>query len=504
MTSDMTYLEYYSPVIQNNWNKLALVDYSPSRTASCHTYTFGQTYQQMCKLGTMLRKLGVNSGDHVALCGSNSTHWMLGYLSVASIRAVNVSILHTLRADTIASQLVLSDAKVLLVEQSIWSDLKNQIHLEDLVVVDLDTWLVVQGTAEQLAITMDESLDIEHDPKVGFPYVDENAPAQLCFTSGTSGTPRGVVASWKNITCNVLCVSENYTATNNRVSVSVFPLGHTLAIVGEFLAPFYQGCTIYVLRDNPVPDNLLNIYLKFKPFEIVLVPMVVERFLSEKYIDRFCQVIEFLEVGVVCGAKLKKEIEDRLKELHFPLTVPYGMTECSPIVCIGPPSKHKMYAAGKACRFMQISFGDDKEILVKGDNLMLGYFKNDEETNRKIDSDGWLHTGDCGYVDEDGYLFVHGRIENDLLVLSSGEKVDPSVIEKKLDAIDGVSGSVVVLRNDQIIALVYTDSTSMDKSRLLSTINSLLPMHCQVYDIEFLAEPVKKTQKHTVERYLYK
>lgn len=504
MATIKTYLEYLTPVIQSNWDKPALVDASPSNMALCHSYTYGQMYQQMRRIGSYLRLLGVDKGDHVALCGSNSSHWMLGYLSVASIRAVNVSLLHTLSADTIAQQLAFSDAKVLLAEQSVWEELKAQELPQGLIVVSLDTWSVLQGKDAPSLSVLDEPLNPKDDATIAFPDVDENDPAQLCFTSGTSEMAKGVLASWKNITCNVLCTSENYAPTDNLVTVSVFPLGHTLAIVGEFLVPLKQGCTIHILRDTAVPDNMLDLYLKCKPFEIVLVPMVVERLVSERYVERFKQVIEFLEVGVVCGAKLKKELEDRLMELHYPLTVPYGMTECSPIVCIDPPSGHKAYASGKACRFMQLSFGENDEILVKGDQVMLGYYKDEKATRIKIDADGWMHTGDSGYLDEEGNLFVHGRIKTDMLVLSSGENVSPSAIESKLDAIDGVVESVVVLRNDKIIAWVYTGAQSMDKNTLLATINPSLPMHSQIYDIEFLSEPLKRTEKQTIARYLYK
>lgn len=491
----MTYLDKLIPIIHKNWDKQALVEYSPSKVVECRSYTFAQMYLQVGRVRGLINKLGIASGDHVAFCGTNSAHWMIAYLSVASLRAVSVCLMHSQTPGTLASQIKFADSKLLFVDNEIWACLKTQDLYDNLIVVSLDDWSILRGMTTGLA---DDDGDLWT-----IPSVDENAPAQLCFTSSTSGVPKCVVASWKNLTCNMVCVAAHYAAKNNRVMLSVFPLGHTLAIMGEFLVPMYQACTIYIIRETVTPVTLLDTYLALKPFEIVLVPMLVERFLSDKYIDKFRQVLDFVEIGVVCGAKLKKEIEDILLSMGFPLTIPYGLTECSPIVSISCPSRHKPYAAGQVCENMQVSFGKNDEILIKGDHLMLGYYKNDKETNAKLDADGWFHTGDSGYIDAENNLFIRGRIDKDIFVLSSGENVSPIMIESIIDKISGVSESVVVLRNDKLIAKIYSTSQVTDKSALLSMINHSLPMHSQIYDIEFLREPLIRTEKQTIKRYLY-
>ena len=521
------YLNILAETIRNNWDQPALTDFyltedgSAQDTSRGNHYTYGEMYSKLCRVANLLTNLGLKKGDHIAICGANSAHWVIAYLAIAKMQGVSVTVMHTLMPDEIARLVDFSDAKALFTDEDLWSELKSQSVPQVGSVIGLDNWQILRG--ENLQISNFQSPISNSD--CGFPQSSPDDLAMICFTSGTSGSAKGVMASYRNISANVeYILPELYNYRGERTTI-ILPMSHVYGLVYEVLRTLCLGADVYVFikEEN---FNFREAFQILKPYYVVIVPQMIDYILKvhyEKSITYLCNEIRMFFGGNVHefalgGAMNTNQIEKILLENELPISKGYGMTECVPIISvIRQDDYRKIKSVGKVVPTLTARISPEGEILVKGDNVMLGYYKDPEATAAKIDSDGWLHTGDKGHLDEDGYLYVEGRLEQDIIVLPNGENIRPDNIESLINALPEVSESLVLARDGKLVAIVVPSSESRETSetrasspssslrrKILRAVNPQLPLFSQLYDVEITDQPLARTEKQTLKRYLYK
>ncbi len=501
------YLSILAETIRNNWDQPALTDFyltedgTAQDTSRGNHYTYGEMYAEICRLSEMLTSLGLQKGDHIAICGANSAHWVIAYLAIAKMQGVSVTIMHTLMPDEIAHLVDFSDAKVLFTDVDLWSELKNQSLPQVENVIGLENWQILRGeknTNYQLQITNGE---------IGFSPVEPDSLAMICFTSGTSGNSKGVMLSIRNISFCVSSVGNTFHACNNRHAVAILPLSHSFSL-GYTLVALVDSANVFI----PIIDkNLTGIITSIKiiqPYALGIIPQFLSVFLSCDDNKDYA----FLDDIIVGGASLSLHSVKLLRAKGFPITCGYGTTESTASISMVVHSQYRVGSSGKICDALSCRISPAGEILVKGENVMLGYYKDPEATAAKIDKDGWLHTGDKGHLDEDGYLYVEGRLEQDIIVLPNGENIRPDNIEALINALPEVSESIVLARDGHLVAIVVpkisnvkSQITNTDLRRMIMrNVNPQLPLFSQLYDVEISETPLQKTEKQTIKRYLYK
>lgn len=516
------YLKILAQTIQENWDAPALTDFYLTEDGTAQDisrgnhYTYGEMYAEIVRMADYLVQLGIKQNDHIAICAANSSHWVIAYLAIAKIQGVSVTILHSLMPEQIAELVRFSDAKVLFTDEDIWAELQDQSMPQVHSVVSLADWKQLRSAGHQL-ITTPHVIDL---CDVSFPQYTKDTLAMICFTSGTEGTPKGVMLSYGNMYPSIIFNIEVFSRFRNKPFLSIVPYAHLLGIVAEILQPLVIGIHVFVLRAFTF-STLLRVYQIVKPVFIVSVPTILHHIISmaqkiesnrnmikQRVIELYGGDVEIIGIG---GAILDKDDEQLIFELELPLIYGYGATECGPRISIFREFNFsKKGSSGLPLPNTQISIAPNGEILVKGDNVMLGYYKNPEATAQKIDADGWLHTGDRGYLDEDGYLYVEGRLEQDMIVLPNGENIHPDNIESKINVLPEVAESIVIARDGKLVAIVVVsgelsaDSRKALRLSILRSVNAQLPMYAQIYDIEWSEEPLARTAKQTLKRYLYK
>lgn len=505
------YLSILAETIRTNWDQPALTDFylSEDGTAQDITrgnhYTYGEMYAEICRVADLLTALGLQKGDHIAICGANSAHWVIAYLAVAKMQGVSVTVMHTLQPDEIARLVAFSDAKALFTDEDIWTEIAPLYRpsLGDLsAVLSLADWSILRGekiTNYKLQITNGE---------IGFSPVEPDSLAMICFTSGTTGAAKGVMHTYRSISGGVQGSINTLPSLKNRNYISILPLAHIFGLVGDIDHLINAHKIVYIQAFNP--KELFNILIKIRPYIFVTVPNVLERLYANRpdFLELFREIgIE----GITCGgSRLNSKIEEVLIENDFPLVSLYGTTE-GMIFSGSKYGEYKADSCGKVVEGMIARISPAGEILVKGENVMLGYYKDPEATAAKIDSDGWLHTGDKGHLDEDGYLYVEGRLEQDIIVLPNGENIRPDNIESLINALPEVSESIVLARDGKLVAIVVLKKSSPSleeragvRLSILRAINPSLPLFSQLYDVEISDTPLARTEKQTIKRYLYK
>ena len=494
------YLNILAETIRNNWDQPALTDFyltedgTAQDTSRGNHYTYGEMYAEICRVAELLTSLGLQKGDHIAICGANSAHWVIAYLAIAKMQGISVTILHSLMPDEIAHLVDFSDAKALFTDEDIWEELKNQSLPQVESVISLEDWVVLGGKKGEFNKS---SLPLREELEVGFPKSSPDDLAQICFTSGTSGNPKGVMLSIRNISFCVSSVGNTFHACNNRHAVAILPLSHSFSL-GYTLVALVDSANVFI----PIIDkNLTGIITSIKiiqPYALGIIPQFLSVFLSCDDNKDYA----FLDDIIVGGASLSLQSVKLLRAKGFPITCGYGTTESTASISMVVHSQYRVGSSGKICDALSCRISPAGEILVKGENIMLGYYKDPEATARKIDQDGWLHTGDKGHLDEDGYLYVEGRLEQDMIVLPNGENIHPEDIERKINALPEVKESIVLARDGKLVAIVVADTDI--RRHVLRTINPELPLYSQLYDVEITDVPLQKTEKQTLKRYLYK
>ena len=542
------YLSYLTEVMQHQWNDAALTDYNED-----HEYTFGELAVEMLRMHLLFEQLGIKPGDKIALCGRNCANWAVAYLSIAAYEGVCVSILQDFTAEDIAHLLEHSDSEMLFVGPYVWKELQNQQMPSKIkAAVSLVDWSPLYVAKKQ---NMPTKKDIDALFAKKYPhgiepediYFSAN-PEKLSlinYTSGSTGSPKGVMLNGHSLSNNVEVGMKMLPVDPGQRLVSMLPLAHMFGQVCELLYPLSCGTHIYFLTKSPTPSILLKALNEVQPYLVVTVPLVIEKIyktkldptLSKWAIRTFWHVPgigDLLKSRVksglrnafggrlryfICGgAAMNPVVEKCLMDIHFPLSIGYGMTECGPLIGGNPPKYFKARTGGVPVMNMDVKIDQPNEagigeILVKGENVMLGYYKNPEATKAAFTEDGWLRTGDLGRLDKKKNIYIKGRCKT-MFLGASGQNIYPEEIEDKLNNQEAVGESLIVEREGKLVALVFPDETLTKRmtpeeilqimKANLAKLNSLIPSYSKVADIEVQDKPFEHTPKRSIKRFLYK
>ena len=549
MEQEHQFIDYIEQSIIKNWDKDALTDYKGI------TLQYKDVARKIAKFHIVLESAGIQPGDKIAVCGRNSAHWAVTFLATITYGAVIVPILHEFKADNIHNIVNHSEAKLLFVGDQAWENLNE------------DAMPLLEG----IALLTDFSPLVSRNEKLTYAFEHRNAiygrqypknfrPEHICYrkdhpeelaiinyTSGTTGYSKGVMLPYRSLWSNVAYCFEMLPVKPGDHIVSMLPMGHVFGMVYDFLYGFSAGAHIYFLTRMPSPKIISQSFSEIKPRVISCVPLIVEKIIKKDILPKVDSTIGKLLLKVpivndkikslarqaameifggnfdeiiIGGAPFNAEVEAFLKKIGFPYTIAYGMTECGPIICSSRWETLKLASCGKATSRMEVRIDspDPKthagEIVCRRMNMMLGYYKNPEATAQIIDANGWLHTGDLGTLDEEGYVTVRGRSKN-LLLTSSGQNIYPEEIESKLNNMPYVAESLIVLQHEKLVALIYPDFDDafahglqqtdiqkvMEQNRI--ELNQQLPNYSQISKIKIHFEEFEKTAKKSIKRFMY-
>jgi Long-chain acyl-CoA synthetases (AMP-forming) len=549
MEQEHQFIDYIEQSIIKNWDKDALTDYKGI------TLQYKDVARKIAKFHIVLESAGIRPGDKIAVCGRNSAHWAVTFLATITYGAVIVPILHEFKADNIHNIVNHSEAKLLFVGDQAWENLNE------------DAMPLLEG----IALLNDFPSLVSRNEKLTYAFEHRNAiygqryprnfrPEHICYrkdkpeelaiinyTSGTTGYSKGVMLPYRSIWSNVAYCFEMLPVRPGDHIVSMLPMGHVFGMVYDFLYGFSAGAHIYFLTRMPSPKIISQSFSEIKPRVISCVPLIIEKIIKKDILPKVDSKIGKLLLKVpiindkikssarqaameifggnfdeiiIGGAPFNAEVEAFLKKIGFPYSIAYGMTECGPIICSSRWETLKLASCGKAATRMEVRIDSPDprnhagEIICRGTNMMLGYYKNPEATAQIIDVNGWLHTGDLGVMDEEGYVTVRGRSKN-MLLTSSGQNIYPEEIESKLNNMPYVAESLIVLQHDKLVALIYPDFDDAFAHGLQQTdiqkvmeanrveLNQQLPGYCQISKIKIHFEEFEKTAKKSIKRFMY-
>lgn len=539
--------------IISHWDSDALTDYKGI------TLQYKDVARKIEKLHILFENSGVEHGDKIAICGRNCASWAVVFLATLTYGAVAVPVLHEFTADQIHNIVNHSEAKLLFVGDVVATviDPTKMPSLEGIVYIP-DYSLVVSRT-DKLTYAREHLNELfgKKYPKAfrqqHISYYKEKDPSELAlinYTSGTTGFSKGVMlpyrALWSNIDFAKGVLGKTIKKGDN--TISILPMAHMYGMSFEFLFEFLHGCHVFYLTRVPSPAIIAQAFKDVKPAIVIAVPLVIEKIIRKKVFPqiqntkvkllmkmpgvgkkvkkRICEQVyqafggNLYEV-IIGGAALNQEIESFLKDIDFPFTVGYGATECAPIITYSDWHEFVPMSCGREVVHMEVKIDSENpetvpgEILARGLNVMLGYYKNDEATAQTIDKDGWYHTGDLGLMDKGGNVFIKGRSKN-MLLGPNGQNIYPEEIEDKLNSMTFAMESVVVQRDGKLVGLVHPDfdevqamglsrddlQSLMEENRV--QVNANLPVYCKIAAIEIHDEEFEKTPKKSIKRYLYK
>ena len=543
---------YIENTIKDNWLLDALTDYKGA------TLQYHDVARKIEKLHIMMEAAGIQKGDRVAVCGRNSAHWAVAFLATLTYGAVIVPILHEFNGEQIHNIVNHSESRLLFVGDYVVNmiDEKQMPQLEG--IFNLPDFSLYVSHNEQLTDAR-ERLNELFGRKYPNAYRRDDVKwhvdtaEELCminYTSGTTGFSKGVMlpyrALWGNVDfCQNLLGTKMPKFSN---TLSILPMAHMYGMAIEFLFPFCSGYHLHFLTRLPSPAVIAEAFKEVRPDVVVAVPLIIEKIIrkrvfpkiqsnavklllqmpvvQKKVKERICQEVYAAFGGrayevIVGGAPLNQEIEQFLRSIDFPITVGYGTTECAPLISYCDYHDFVPGSCGTPlpCMEVKILSSDPEnvegEIVTRGTNVMMGYYKNQEATEQAIDKDGWYHTGDLATMSEDGHIFIRGRLKN-MLLGANGQNVYPEEIEDKLNSMAMVSESLIVQRGDKLVALVYPD---MDEARNMGfsqedlenimeqnrqELNNQLPVYSKIQTFELQEKEFMKTPKKSIKRYLYK
>ena len=545
--------EIIEKCIIDNWDLDALTDYKGI------TLQYHDVARKIEKLHIMFEKSGVQRGDKIALCGRNSAHWAVAFLATLTYGAVAVPILHEFTPEQIHNIVNHSESKILFVGDIVGTqvDATKMPSLEG--IINIPDYSLALSRTDKLTYAREHLNELygrkfpKYFRREHVKYYHEQRPDELAlinYTSGTTGFSKGVMIPYRALWGNydfAVHVLGKVINRGDRV-ISILPMAHMYGMAFEFIFEFLYGCHIYYLTRIPSPAIIAQAFAEVRPQIIIAVPLVIEKIIRKKVFpkiqsgkvrllrnipiinkkveEKICDQVKqafggkFYEI-IVGGAAFNQEVEQFLHRINFPYTVGYGATECAPIICYSDYQTFVPGSCGRAVIHMEVKIDSPDpanvpgEILARGTNVMLGYYKNEEATRQTIDNEGWYHTGDLGTMDAYGNVFIKGRSKN-MLLGASGQNIYPEEIEDKLNSLPLVVESVVVQRDTKLVGLVYPDydeaktlglATSDIEAQMqqnLQDLNLVQPAYCKLAAIEIQEKEFEKTPKKSIKRYLYK
>lgn len=534
---------------RENWDRPALSNYKGQDLA------YRDVARRVAKLHIAFEQCGLQKGDKVAICSRNQANWGVSMLAALTYGAVPVPILHEFKPGNIHYLVNHSEAKVLFVDDVIWENLSEAEMPGLYVVVQINTFSFLYSKTEEMSQVrehLNESFGHKYPNNFGpedLNYYEDSADelAVINYTSGTSGFSKGVMIPYRALYSNIQFahVQAMPQMDNQAEVVSMLPSAHMYGMMFEFLFEMTIGAHVHFLTRVPSPKIIMQAFADIKPHVIIAVPLIIEKVYKSKLkpildrnkmimnlpiIDKVIQkkILQelvnafggrFYEV-IIGGAAFNPEVERFFRKIGFPFTVGYGMTECAPIIGYADWKDTKLYSCGKAAMNMSICIDSSDpqnvpgEVLVKGPNVFLGYYKNEEATAEVMDKDGWFHTGDMGVMDDEGFLFLKGRSKC-MILGPSGQNIYPEEIEGVLNNVTYVVDSLVIEDHGALVSLIYPDYhqaelDGLSKSELeaklqetLPEINKQIPNYAKITKMEFMPEDFERTPKRSIKRYLY-
>ena len=545
--------EIIEKCIIDNWDLDALTDYKGI------TLQYHDVARKIEKLHIMFENSGVQRGDKIALCGRNSAHWAVAFLATLTYGAVAVPILHEFTPEQIHNIVNHSESKILFVGDIVGTqvDATKMPSLEG--IINIPDYSLALSRTDKLTYAREHLNELygrkfpKYFRREHVKYYHEQRPDELAlinYTSGTTGFSKGVMIPYRALWGNydfAVHVLGKVINRGDRV-ISILPMAHMYGMAFEFIFEFLYGCHIYYLTRIPSPAIIAQAFAEVRPQIIIAVPLIIEKIIRKKVFpkiqsgkvrllrnipiinkkveEKICDQVKqafggrFYEI-IIGGAAFNQEVEQFLHRINFPYTVGYGATECAPIICYSDYQTFVPGSCGRAVIHMEVKIDSPDpanvpgEILARGTNVMLGYYKNEEATRQTIDNEGWYHTGDLGTMDAYGNVFIKGRSKN-MLLGASGQNIYPEEIEDKLNSLPLVVESVVVQRDTKLVGLVYPDydeaktlglATSdieVQMQQNLQDLNLVQPAYCKLATIEIQDKEFEKTPKKSIKRYLYK
>ncbi|WP_436415633.1 AMP-binding protein [Petrimonas sp.] len=536
--------------IRNHWNLPAMTDFQGN------TFYYKDFALEIDKLHEFFSSAGIQRGDKISICGKNSANWAIAFFATLSYGAVAVSILHEFDKGSVQYIVDHSDSKMFFVDESIWNETdETKIPKVD-TVFSLDNFSLLKVTSKELKIFVTNAFS-HFDAKYekGF-FVNDVAfrtdkPEELAvidYTSGTTSSPKGVMIPYRSLWSNTKFANDNLDFIHSGDNiVCMLPMAHTYGLAFEILNSISMGCHIHFLGKTPSPKVLLDAFARVKPKLVLAVPLIIEKIVTKNVFPKLKQgaaktlikipvlnsivynkvrksLIDvfggnLVEV-VIGGAALNADVEKFLRKIKFPYTVGYGMTECGPLISYAYWSEFKERSCGKVVDRMQVKIDSEDaenvvgEILTKGTNLMLGYYKNEEATKATFTDDGWLKTGDLGILDNDNFVFIKGRNKN-MILGPSGQNIYPEEIEDKLNNSPYILESLALEENGKIVALIVPDTEALKSENIspeqydsffeneIKEINAKLANYSKIASFRIQSEEFEKTPKRSIKRFKY-
>lgn len=539
---------YIEQSIKSNWNIEALSNYKE------RGYTYKEIAEKILKFHIAFSENGIVEGDKVALIGKNSANWCVTYLATITYGAVIVPILPDFKPDDLTNIINHSDSRVLFVDEKIWETLDYSKIKEIKGVFSLETFELIADNDSKLKKSyskLQEKFDEKYKDlspaDIKFSDISNEKLAVISYTSGTTGFSKGAMVPHRSLSANVRFAQENMPLKSGDPIVSFLPLAHTFGCAFEFLFPFTIGCHITILTKTPSPQILIQAFKEIKPRLILSVPLVVEKIykkqllpiiskphmkvllaipginkilfskIKAKLTETFGGQFKELVIG---GAAFNAEAERFFKKIGFEFSVGYGMTECGPLISYTSWDTTKLGASGKPVDTLEVTIDSSDplkevgEIILRGDNVMLGYYKNEKATKEMIDENGWMHTGDLGIMDKENNVYIKGRSKS-MILGPSGKNIYPEEIESFINNQNYIVESVVISEDNKLIGLVFPDFEQVKKEniseeqllkildQIRKDVNDRLPDFMAVSKFRIHPEEFVKTPKRSIKRFLY-
>ncbi len=547
---ERTFLGLIEESIRKNWNFRALTDYEGE------TIYYKDIAFSIAKLHTYFGAAGVKKGDKIAICGKNSSNWALAFFGTLSYGAVVVSILHEFDKGSVEFIVDHSDAKVFFVDKTIYKKLSPESMPKLETVVALDDFSLQQTKSEELKsfFANAEAYFNKTYPKgftdndIVFHKENKDELAIINYTSGTTSSPKGVMIPYRSLWSNTQFANDNVTfMQRGDAIVCMLPMAHTYGLAFEILKSISLGCHVNFLGKVPSPRIIKESFAKHRPKLVMAVPLIIEKIVTgvifpaiekqpvktllkvpivniivrkkirKQMIDFFGGQLREMTIG---GAALNRDVEKFLLSIRFPFTVGYGMTETSPLIGYCSWKEFKSQSCGRVVDRMEVKIDSDNpetevgEIIVRGMNVMLGYYKNEEATKEVMIADGWMKTGDLGVIDKNGFMFIKGRNKN-LIIGASGQNIYPEDIEEKLNNSPYIQEALAIEEDGKVVALIFPDADVMKEKQIdtkdytalfdteIKKINQTLPAYSKISSFRIKEKEFSKTPKRSIRRFKY-